>query len=106
MIKYIILAILVILVLSFFGYDLQTIIEAPITQRNIHYTTEGVSFVWHEYLSQPVMYFWNNIFIGILWQAFVHNLARIDAGAPTELEGAVNRFKNIGNEGYVPIDQQ
>lgn len=105
MIKYIIIAVIAILVLSFFGYDLQTIIEAPVTQRNINYTTQGVGFVWTEYLSQPITYFWNNIFLGILWQAFINNLGRISEGAPSELEGAVNRFKNIGNTGYVPIDQ-
>lgn len=105
MIKYIILALIVILVLSFFGYDLQSIIEAPVTQRNLHYTASGVSYIWHNYLSQPITYFWNNIFLGILWQAFLHNLGRIDAGAPTELENAATRFMNIGDQGYQPIGE-
>lgn len=104
MIKYVILALIAIIVLSFFGYDLKAIIEAPVTQSNLHYAAGGVSTAW-DYVKGPILYLYNNVFIGILWQAFIHNLGRIDAGAPTELEGAANRFINVGNTGYKPIDQ-
>lgn len=104
MIKYIILALIAIIVLSFFGYDLKAIIEAPITQSNLHYAAGGVETVWN-YVKGPVLYLYNNIFIGILWQAFLNNLGRISAGAPTELQNAASRFTNIGNTGYQPIDQ-
>lgn len=105
MIKYIVLALIVIIVLSFFGYDLRAIIEAPLTQSNIHYAWGGVSYVWDNYLKSPINYFWNNIFLGILWQAFTHNLGRINAGAPTELEAIGNRIMNIGSQPYQPLDQ-
>jgi hypothetical protein len=105
MIKYIILALIIVIVLSYFGYDLKAIIEAPITQNNIHYAWGGVSYVWDTYLKNTVTYLWNNIFIGILWNAFVHNLGRIDAGAPTELENAASRFIHIGDQPYQPIGQ-
>lgn len=97
MIKYIILAIILIIVLSFFGYDLQAIIESPLAQRNLGYAKDGVVYVWDSYLSRPVTYFWNNIFLGILWNSFVNNLGRINAGAPTELEQMGQRLLNIGN---------
>ncbi|HEU5114969.1 MAG TPA: hypothetical protein VFT82_04365 [Candidatus Paceibacterota bacterium] len=102
MVKYIILAIIVILVLSFFGYDLKAIIEAPVTQNNIHYTWSGVTWVW-DHVKGPVLYLYNNVFIGILWQAFLSNLGRINAGAPTELQNAGQRLVNVGNNGYQPI---
>jgi|SRR5581483_5185061 len=104
MVKYIILALIVIIVLSYFGYDLKAIIEAPTTQNNLHYAWGGVSYVW-DYIKGPVTYLWNQVFIGILWQAFIHNLGRINSGAPTELEGAASRLMNIGNQGYTPLDQ-
>lgn len=105
MVKYIILALIVIIVLSYFGYDLRAIIEAPTTQNNLHYTWGGVSYVWDNFLRGPVTYLWNNVFLGILWQAFLHNLGRINAGAPTELENAGSRLVNIGNTGYQPLGQ-
>lgn len=105
MIKYIVLSIIAILVLSYFGYDLRTIVEAPTTQNNIHYVSGGIGFVWNEYLSQPVSYFWNNIFIGILWNAFIHNLGRVNEGAPTELQAASQRLLHIEDQPYTPIAQ-
>lgn len=103
MIKYIILGLLALIILSFFGYDLKAIIEAPLTQNNLHYVGTGVSTVWNEYLKEPVTYVYQNIFINILWGAFLHNLGRIDKGAPTELENAGQRLMHIGDQGYQPI---
>ncbi len=103
MIKYIILAIILILVISFFGYDLQSIIEAPVTQKNLNYSKTGVMYVWDNYLSHPIKYFWNNIFLGLLWNSFLHNLGKINSGAPTELEAIGNRFINIADQPYQPV---
>lgn len=104
MVKYIILALVAIIVLSFFGYDLRAIVEAPQTQNNLHYAYGGVETVWNA-VKTPILYLYNKIFIGILWQAFIHNLGRIDAGAPTELQNAATRFQNIGEQGYTPMGQ-
>ena len=46
MIKYIILSIILIIVVSFFGYDLKAIIEDPTTQNNLSYAWSGVTHVW------------------------------------------------------------
>lgn len=105
MIKYIVIGLIALLVLSFFGYDLQSIVEAPITQRNLGYVWDGVTFIWDEYLSRPITYFWNNIFIGILWNSFLHNLGQVNSNAPTELEAAAQRFLDIGNQPYRPLGQ-
>ena len=104
MIKYIILALAAIIILSFFGYDLKAIVEAPLTQNNLQYAGNGVTTVWN-YVKEPIIYFYEKIFIGILWNAFVHNLGRIDAGAPTELEAAGQRLLNTGERGYQPLGQ-
>ncbi|HEY4500364.1 MAG TPA: hypothetical protein VJH25_01075 [Candidatus Paceibacterota bacterium] len=103
MIKWIIIALIAIIVLSFFGYDLKVIIDSPLTQKNLNYTKSGVEYVWDGYLKGPLTYLYKNIFIGILWNAFIHNLGRIDAGAPTELESAAQRFLKIGDQPYQPI---
>lgn len=98
MIKYIVIGLILIVVLSFLGYDLQAIIESPLAQKNLTYVKDGAVYVWDEYLKSPINYFWNNIFIGILWNAFLNNLGRINAGAPTELEEMGQRLLDIGNQ--------
>lgn len=103
MIKYIIIGLIAILVVSFLGYDLQSIVEAPGTQKNLHYVGDGVVSLWDKYLEYPITYFWNNIFIGILWNSFMHNLGKVNSGAPTELEAAAQRLWNIGDQPYQPI---
>ncbi len=105
MIKWIIIILITIIVLSFFGYDLKAIIDSPLTQKNLNYTKSGVEYVWDGYLKGPLTYLYKNIFIGILWKAFIHNLGRIDAGAPTELENVGQRLLKIGDQPYRPIDR-
>jgi hypothetical protein len=105
MIKYIVLGFLAILVLGYFGYDLRAIVESPTVQSNLTYVTGGIKFVWNEYLSQPILYFWNNIFLNILWGSFMHNLGQINAGAPTELEAVGQRLLNMGDQPYQPLGQ-
>jgi hypothetical protein len=105
MIKYIALGFVAIIALSFFGYDLRSIIEAPLTQNNLHYVTDGIKYVWTEYLAGPVLYFWNNIFLNILWGSFMHNLGKINASAPTELEAVGQRLLHVGDQPYQPLGE-
>jgi hypothetical protein len=97
MIKYIILGLILIIILSFFGFDLRSIVEAPLTQNNLHYVTDGIANVWHKYLERPITYLWRNIFLNVLWGSFMNNLNRINSGAPTQLEEASQRLLHVGD---------
>ncbi|MFT5359703.1 MAG: hypothetical protein ACI88L_000163 [Candidatus Paceibacteria bacterium] len=90
-IRTILLVILGILVLSFFSFDIESFIKAPQTQSNLGYVWGGVTYVWEEYLQNPLTYFWNNIFIDLLWNSFIANLQSIKAG-----EG--NSLQQMGNQ--------
>jgi len=87
-IKYIIIFIILILILSYFNIDIRGIIESPSTQKNISYVIELWNVVWQKflkplwdnYLSEPLLYFWQNIFIDILWKAFVQGFEAIKSG--------------------------
>jgi hypothetical protein len=105
-IKYAILSVIFIIIISFFGFNLRDIIESPTTQNNLNYAWSGVVYVWDNFLKTPVVYIWEKIIKGILWQAFIHNLERIDAGAPTELQEAGQRLMETGERGYVPLGQR
>ena len=84
--KLILIIIILIIVLSYFNIDIRGIIEAPQTQSNLNYAWGWVSLAWTEYLRSPVLYFWNNIFINLLWSSFVDNLERIKRGESHDFE--------------------
>ena len=85
-IKFVLVLIALILILSFFGIDLQSVVESPQSQKNITYIVGLGKIVWDNYLSKPILYFWQNIFIDLLWESFVSNLERIKRGEPTDFE--------------------
>jgi len=80
-----IILIIVIIVLSAFNIDIKSIVESEQAQSNFSYVWNFAKIVWYDYLSDPVTYFWNNIFISLLWTSFVDNMERIKAGEPTSL---------------------
>lgn len=86
LIKWIVIIVIAVIVLSYFGFDLRSIVESDATQNNLGYVWGGVVTVWNEYLSQPILYFWNNIFIDLLWNSFVDNMGRIKEGRATTIE--------------------
>jgi len=59
----IILSIILILVLSYFGFDLKSLIESPKVQENFDYVGGVVKNVWNDFLKKPTLYVWNNIFV-------------------------------------------
>ena len=85
-IRTILIGLLIILVLSFFSFDIQSFIEAPQTQSNLGYVWGGVVFVWDQYLEGPLTYFWNDIFIDLLWGAFVGSMQSIQSGQGNSLQ--------------------
>ena len=86
LIKLILIIIIIIIVLSYLNIDIRGIIEAPQTQENLGYVWGWVTLIWNNYLADPVLYFWNNIFIDLLWESFVDNLERIKQGQPNDFE--------------------
>jgi hypothetical protein len=82
LIRFIVLFIAAILLLSYFNIDLKSLAEKPQTKNNIGYVLTVGGEIWHEYLSKPAAYFWNNIFLGLLWSAFTENLNQIKNNKP------------------------
>lgn len=99
-IKFILLLIIFILILSYFNIDLRAIVESPQAQQNISYAKELAINIWNtwlkplwdNYLSKPVLYFWQNIFIEILWKSFTQGLSALQAG----------NFNSASTTPYVP----
>ncbi len=85
-VRFIIILIIAILLLSYFNIDLKTEVEKPQTQQNITYVKDQSQSVWQQYLEQPFFYIWNNIFIDLIWSVFVDNMERIKNHVPTTIE--------------------
>jgi len=60
-IKLIILIIIVIFILSYFGINLRSIVDSETFQNNLNYAWESVKYVWHTYLADPARYLWDKI---------------------------------------------
>lgn len=85
-IKLAILIVIGILALSYFNINIQNVAESPQSKSNFGYVTRVSKAAWHGYLERPVLYFWNNIFISLLWDSFVSNLERIKKGEPNDFD--------------------
>ncbi len=72
-IKLIIIVVIALIILGYFGFDLKKAIEAPETQSNLTYVQQIVSNVWHNYLEKPAKYLWN-VFIKSIWSVASENL--------------------------------
>lgn len=94
MIKLIIIGVLIIVVISFLGYDLQKFVESPMTQKNFSYVSQAFIYVWKEYLSVPAIYLWKNVFLDIIWGAFTENMGRVKDGVPTQIQEMAPQLVN------------
>jgi len=83
--KMLIIFIVVIIVLSALNIDIKSIVESEQAQSNFSYVWNFAKLIWNDYLSDPVTYFWNNIFISLLWTSFMDNMERIKGGESTEM---------------------
>ena len=80
MIKYIILIIIIIVVLSYFNFDIRGFFENDIVKNNFGFIWNWTTYFWDNWLRGPVEYLWNDIFIDLIWNSFVENLQRFKAG--------------------------
>lgn len=84
--KLIILIIIAVIALGYFGFDLREIVNSPKVQDNLQYSWSIVTFVWFTYLSEPAKYIWNDVFIRLLWDNFIINMDRLKNNQATTLE--------------------
>lgn len=82
----VILAIVVILVLSYFKISIKSVVESPESRNNFSYVFDKAEDVWTKYLKKPANYLWHEIFVKIFWASFINNMERIRDGKPIDLE--------------------
>jgi len=67
-IKYIILIVIAILILSYLGFDIKRIVEADQTRSNFSYVWLALTHFWQTFLQAPALWVWHVIVVGILWK--------------------------------------
>lgn len=85
-IKMVIIGLVVILVISYFGISIRGVVESPTGKDNIQYVQGGTKTVWDKYLKDPASYLWHDVWVNIFWKGFISNMERIRDGKPTDFE--------------------
>lgn len=75
-VKAIIIILIALIVLGYFGFNVQNIIQSPMVQKNLNYGWSMVSYVWRNYLEAPAIFIWDKVIIGLGWD----NLIRLIGG--------------------------
>lgn len=63
LINWIILIVIALIILGYYGIDVKKIIEKPETQENISYVTKKVIYTWENYLKAPTKYISKDIIL-------------------------------------------
>jgi len=88
-----VLAVLTILVLSYFHISIKAVVDSPTGQDNINYVSGTTTNLWDEYLQKPASYLWNDIWVDIFWKTFVENMQDIRDKNPTILDKAAQNLE-------------
>lgn len=74
----IIVIIIALIILGYFGFDIQKIITSDTVHRNLTYVWDFVKTFWTNYLAAPVIFFWDKFVVGIVWKIFQNGLSHIN----------------------------
>lgn len=78
----IVIIVIALLVLSYFGYNLRAIVNAPNTQDNFSFVGGVVVDVWNNYLKVPATFVWN-VFVNFIWTPAIDNLKSVNTASST-----------------------
>jgi amino acid transporter len=70
LIKMIIIIIIAILILSWFGVDIKKFFESEQVKNNLGYVWNYVSGIWHDYLAAPAQKVWD-VWIQYIWDPLI-----------------------------------
>ncbi len=87
LIRFVVLLLIAIVVLGFFGISLKSVFQKQSVQENLSFVWQTTQYVWNTYLAVPAQYAWN-IFYNLLWRSFLENAERLKRGElPNFIEG-------------------
>jgi hypothetical protein len=81
-----VLLIIALLSISYFGISLKGIVDSPTGQSNFGYVRDLSVGIWSHYLEKPATYLYNDVFIKLIWTPFIGALEDLKAGRPTAID--------------------
>jgi hypothetical protein len=81
LIKLLILLLIALIILGYYGISVRNAVQNPTTQDNISYIWTGTVSVWNDYLKAPAIYL-SNIFVNDIWMPAINGLEGIKNGQP------------------------
>jgi len=82
LIKAIIIIVVALLILSYFGISLRNLANSPTNQDNVSYIATTTVSVWDGYLKVPATYAWG-IFVNYIWDPALQGLVDLKNHQPT-----------------------
>jgi hypothetical protein len=79
LIKLLILILIALIVLGYYGISVRNAVQNPTSQDNISYIWNGTVDIWNSYLKAPAGFLWN-IFVNDIWDPAIANLENIKNG--------------------------
>ena len=67
----IVIIVIALAILGFFGYNVADIANSPTVQNNLNYAWSLVKYVWQNYLQVPAVWIWEKIVIGLGWDSLM-----------------------------------
>ncbi len=94
-VRTIIIIVIALLVLSYFGFNIRAIVNSPAGHENFTYAQELMLNAWNNYLKRPVTYLFNDIFMKLIWNPAIENLTKIKDGQPTDIQSSAPTLSPI-----------
>ncbi len=92
LIRTIILIVIALLILSYFGLNLRSIANSETGQDNFGYVKEVILNVWNKYLKRPAQYLWYDIFLKLIWNPAIDNLTKLKDGEAHDIQSSAPRL--------------
>ncbi|MDE2188372.1 MAG: hypothetical protein KGJ35_01430 [Patescibacteria group bacterium] len=89
LIRLIILILIALVILGYYGISVRQAIQNPTSQDNISYIWNGAVYIWATYLKAPATFLWN-IFVNDIWNPAIYNLEHIKNGQMPPLDSSTS----------------
>lgn len=78
-IKLIILIVIGLIILGYFGLNIKDILASPVVKENLAYAWELAKHIWNTWLAGPAQWIWEHI-LKFLWELFLNGLNGLKNG--------------------------
>ncbi len=82
-IKLILLIVIGLIALGYFGLNIKDILASPVVKENLAYAWDLAKTLWSNYLAAPARWLWEHV-VRLLWDLFINGLSGLKNGGGAE----------------------